>query len=225
MEGAMTEAVDEPTTQLLVAALEGWFGKPFHELPAQLRQLVAKNYLVSWDTLSPAQQRGVAMQVDYYHDPANDFEQDFWLTLVARKLQWTTNRREMATAPAADAVALAARNASLAQIDQELAGIAKDEAEVGSVEPSEQREAMERVLVRWRDRDPHAVKAVPHRRPGRNYNEPDDVLAREIIEGVKSGRFTGPFNGCLELAGQAKSKAAPYSKAQRLYKRVKLLSS
>ncbi len=70
---------------------------------------------------------------------------------------------------------------------------------------------------------PPVTTQAPRRRGRRDYREADDVLAREVIEGVASGRFSGEWVGCLELADKADGVGVRLSKAPRLYRRVRLL--
>ncbi len=63
----------------LAVALEPWFGKSFGELPAELRQLVDKRFLIHWDIYTPAQRRSMARRWDIEHHPGLALERrDLW---------------------------------------------------------------------------------------------------------------------------------------------------
>src|SRR5206468_6225682 len=116
----------------LAAALEPWFEKPFSKLPAKLRRIVGRRFLISWKKLSPARRRDVAMQIDYHRDPANKDAQNFWIDLVFRRSEWELKRSEMKNTRAAGPINLAARDSYLAQVDRELEAIKEDGEAVAS---------------------------------------------------------------------------------------------
>ena len=134
----------------LAASLEGWLGKSFSELPAELRQLVDKHFvLIPWDNLSPARRRSVAAQIDCGRDLANAREQDFWLTLFSHRTKWEL--KERGALNAGDTTYLAKE---LKRAKRQLAAIKKIEDYVTSIASNEQRAAaMERVLACWGERD------------------------------------------------------------------------
>ena len=65
-------AGDPPPASGLSAALDQWFEKPFCKLPAKLRRLVDKHFLIPWDKLTPARRRNMAQQWDMQNHPGLD---------------------------------------------------------------------------------------------------------------------------------------------------------
>jgi hypothetical protein len=68
------------TFDSLTLALEEWFDRPLHELPAELRQRVELEFFpMPWNYLGAERRRSVALQLDYQHDPATEQDrQDWW---------------------------------------------------------------------------------------------------------------------------------------------------
>ena len=86
----------------LTLALEGCFETPLCDLPDTLRQRVEADFFpMPWDTLSAAQRREMALQLDYLHDPANEQTQNFWWDFFERydALKMQLNQWEMVVAP------------------------------------------------------------------------------------------------------------------------------
>jgi hypothetical protein len=153
----MSEAGDKTTIrhpagsdfEPLAASLEGWFEKSLSELPTELRQLVDKHFsLIPWDNLSPAQRRAVVAQFSWYNDLANEYEQDFWLTLFSRRIGLDDEKRV-----GTNATNRGDQKLELKRINRELDEIKKIEDYVTSIAPNKQRAAMERFLAHWDECD------------------------------------------------------------------------
>jgi len=141
----------------LAPLLEGWFGKPFNELPAELRHLVNKHFLNSWDSLSPRQQHDVASQSDYSRDPAFDFEGGFWFDLTDRRACWERKKNKESKDPHKDPEI---HDIRLARIEVELTDLAAEEAEITAGAPTEKRAAMTRIRRQWEERDKNAKRRL-----------------------------------------------------------------
>ena len=106
----------------LTFALEDWFDSRLCELPDVLRERVEKEFFsMPWDTLSADQRRSVALQLDYQHDHTTAQDQKFWWDFFERMddvKKQVAEWEAVATPTAAD---LAAKEARLAQLKQELA--------------------------------------------------------------------------------------------------------
>lgn len=112
----------------LSGALEGYFDKPFGELPDAQRERVERDFFpIPWDSVTPDQRRYRAAEWDYQHDPATEQEREFWWQFFLRKdaieeqiKKWTA----VATPTAAD---LAQQETRLAALERELANMQKEE--------------------------------------------------------------------------------------------------
>jgi hypothetical protein len=93
----------------LTLALKDCFETPLCDLPDTLRQRVETDFFpMPWDTLSAAQRREMALQLDYLHDPANEQTQKFWWDFFERydALKMQLNQWETVVAPTAAEQAL-----------------------------------------------------------------------------------------------------------------------
>lgn len=106
----------------LTWALEDWFEKLLREMPDAVRQRVERElFPMPWDDLSADQRRGVALQLDYQHDPATEQDRQFWWDFASRQrdleeqvVQWEA----VLTPTAGD---LAQKETRIAELRQELA--------------------------------------------------------------------------------------------------------
>lgn len=106
----------------LTLALEDWFDSRLCDLPDVLRQRVEKDFFpMPWDRLSADQRRSVALQLDYQHDPATAQDQEFWWDFFQRMHDLKNQVAEWKAVATPTAVDLAAKEARLAELKQELA--------------------------------------------------------------------------------------------------------
>lgn len=68
----------------LLKELEGYFDKPFEELPYALHERVLQNFPMSWGKLSPEQRRSFVIKVDALH--GNEQHQEEGLKRLKYKL-------------------------------------------------------------------------------------------------------------------------------------------
>ncbi|MBS0412808.1 MAG: hypothetical protein JSR68_00395 [Proteobacteria bacterium] len=106
----------------LTLALEDWFDSRLCDLPDVLRQRVEKDFFpMPWDRLSADQRRSVALQWDYQHDPATAQGQKFWWDFFERMDDLKKQAAEWEAVATPTAADLAAKEARLAELRQELA--------------------------------------------------------------------------------------------------------
>lgn len=88
----------------LTLALEEWFDRPLDDLPEALR-LRAEQELRPhrWEDLSPEHRRSVALQLDYQHDPATEWNRECWWDFFHRM---SALEAELAREGASDRVSL-----------------------------------------------------------------------------------------------------------------------
>ncbi len=112
----------------LTLVLENLFETPLDQLPVALRQRVEREFFpMPWDSLSAEQRRSVALQVDYQNDPATGQDRRFWWVFYERMRdleKQIATWEAIATPTASD---LAQREARLAELRQELAGMKRQE--------------------------------------------------------------------------------------------------
>ena len=110
------------TFDSLTLALEEWFDRPLHELPAELRQRVELEFFpMPWNYLGAERRRSVALQLDYQHDPATEQDRQDWWELYERMDVTKAHiaRWDAAAAPTAGELAL--KEARLTELGKELA--------------------------------------------------------------------------------------------------------
>ena len=106
----------------LTWAFENWFDSPLCDLPDALRQRVEQEFFpMPWDKLSSDQRRGVALQLDYQHDPATAQDQKFWWEFFERMDNLKKQLAEWEAVATPTAAELAHKEARLAELRQELA--------------------------------------------------------------------------------------------------------
>jgi hypothetical protein len=127
----------------LCQSLNGWFEKPFADLPQQLQTLVLSNYTdppsgypeellylytpLYWDKLNPKVRREFAQQVDDLFDPKKKPVREYWSNLAKRKfnieqeiIQW----KKITVITASD---LAVQKAQLEELNKKLADLCEEE--------------------------------------------------------------------------------------------------
>jgi len=112
----------------LTNALEKWFTQPLEKLPKELQQRIEQDFSpMPWDRLTGEQRRSLALQWDYQNDPATAKDRQHWWdffermdVIKAQIAQWDS----VATPTAGE---LAMKEKRLAELRQELAGMATHE--------------------------------------------------------------------------------------------------
>lgn len=69
----------------LTWALDGWFEASLCDLPEVLRQRVKREFLpMPWDQLTALKRQSVVSQVDYWNDPDQEVNRQFWWDFYER---------------------------------------------------------------------------------------------------------------------------------------------
>lgn len=105
----------------LTWAFEDWFDTQLCDLPVTLRQRVEQEFFpMPWDKLSADQRRGVALQLDYQHDPATEQDQKYWWDFFERVDCLKKQHAEWEVVATPTAAELALKETRLAELKHEL---------------------------------------------------------------------------------------------------------
>lgn len=129
----------------LAPAIENWLDKPLCDLPEPLSDRVTRDFVSSWDSLTPEQRLSVAEQWDDQHDPTQEDIRNYWFEFYNRLGELDEKISQVDAMPTPTASDFVLKEEHLEKLRQE-----RQEMEAELVKPAEETPAQrKRRLESW----------------------------------------------------------------------------